>query len=34
LPVWGGESNFGNEHLVTRFYSGSSVMSPNHPSLL
>jgi hypothetical protein len=30
----GGESNFSNGHLVTRFYSASSVMSANHHSLL
>jgi hypothetical protein len=31
---WGGGSDFTNGHLVTQFYSGSSVMSPNRPSLL
>jgi hypothetical protein len=30
----GEESDFSNGHLVTHFYSGSSVMSLNHPSLL
>jgi hypothetical protein len=29
-----GVSNFSNEHLVTRVYSGLSVMSSNRPSLL
>jgi hypothetical protein len=28
------KSNFSKRHLVTRFYSGSSVISPNYPSLL
>jgi hypothetical protein len=27
-----GGSDCTNEHLLTRFYSGSSVMSPNYPS--
>jgi hypothetical protein len=30
---WGG-SDFSNSHLVTHFYSGSSVMSSNRSSLL
>jgi hypothetical protein len=30
----GGGSDFSNLHLVTRFYSGSSVMSLNRPLLL
>jgi hypothetical protein len=30
----GGWSNFSNKYLVTHFYSGSSVMSLNHTSLM
>jgi hypothetical protein len=30
----GGGSDFSNGHLVTRVYSGSSVMSSNRPLLL
>jgi hypothetical protein len=29
-----GGSDFSNKHLVTHFYGGSSVMSPNRPLLL
>jgi hypothetical protein len=30
LAIWGA-SEFSNGHLMTHFYSGSSVMLPNHP---